>query len=171
MTLNELVREEAALSPNRYNLVKNEGLREIKKMHNAICKQLVQIADEHKFPMGVLVYIAVSTNAHRPCNFEKCYRSIDTKKALAVIAMAQAVADVLGDKYRTNDKIVHALSRYYDVLPLKDKENLELFKKRMESFDKDKLKKMFIAKDFAKVLFGKDAEYTKGGYLKVIKES
>ena len=30
-----------------------------------------------------------------------------------VIHMANIVGKILGEKYRTNDKVIHALSRYY----------------------------------------------------------
>jgi hypothetical protein len=163
-TLNELVREEAIKNKGCYNF---HPQKETMRRHNDVCKGLVKLADEHSFPMGVLVYFAVGTNAHRPCVFHKGYFKLDYKKAENVIKMAEIVAKLLGDKYRTNDKIVHTLSRYYDI---NKGSGINLLKERLKLIDPIKLKSMKTAKEFANILFGDVAEYSKGGYIVVTKK-
>ena len=165
-TLNDLIRQEAAKNVGVYNL-KKQPFRDMYRKHNEICKQLVKLADENNFPMGVLVYIAIGTNAHRPIVFMKCYNHIDVKKAEMVIHMANIVGKILGGKYRTNDKVIHALSRYYEVH--KGKSMYNLLKDRLYIIDKVKLDKMKTAKEFSKLLFNDIADYSKGGYINVIK--
>lgn len=165
-TLNDLIRQEASKNVGIYNL-KKEPQRTLCKIHHDICKALVKYADENNFPMGVLVYIAVGTNAHRPMVFERGYKRIDMAKTDTIIHMADIVAKRLGEKYRTNDKVIHALSRFYEVH--KGKPMYNILKHRLDMIDKVKLSKMQTAKDFAKLVFDENAEYTKGGYLKVIK--
>lgn len=165
-TLNDLIREEAAKNVGIYNF-KKQPFRDMCRKHNNICKQLVKLADENNIPMGVLVYIAIGTNAHRPMVFMKCYNHIDVKKAETIIHMANIVGKILGEKYRTNDKVIHALSRYYEVH--KNKPMYNLLKERLYLIDKIKLGKMKTAKEFSKMLFSDMAEYSKGGYINVIK--
>ena len=163
-TLNQLVREEALKNKGIYNFHKQ---KESMRMHNDVCKGLVKLADEHNFPMGVLVYVAVGTNAHRPCVFQKGYSKLNYKKAEHVIKMANIVAKILGEKYRTNDKIIHTLSRYYD---LNKCSGINLLKERLHLIDPIKLQRMKTAKEFANILFGDVAEYSKGGYIVVTKK-
>ena len=163
-TLNELVREEAKKNKGIYNF---HPQKETMRRHNDVCKGLVKIADENNIPMGVLVYIAVGTNAHRPCVFQKGYFSLDYKKTEQVIKMANIVSKILGEKYRTNDKIIHTLSRYYD---LNKGSGINLLKERLRLIDPIKLQRMKTAKEFANILFGDVAEYSKGGYIVVTKK-
>lgn len=157
--LNTLVREEAARNKGIYNFHKQ---KEIMRKHNEICKELVKMADEHNFPMGVLVYIAIGTNAHRPMVFHKGYSKIHTKKAESVIHMAEIVAKIIGEKYRTNDRIIHTLSRYYD---LNKGKGIKALKERLYLIDPLKLQRIKTAKEFANLLFGDCATYSKGGYI------
>ena len=104
--LNILIREEASRNSNGDNL---------KELHNHICNELVNYADSKYFPMGVLVYIAVGTSAHKQKVFDKGYLSFDEYKVNHVINMCDMFAHKFGDKFRTNDKVVHALSRFYSI--------------------------------------------------------
>ena len=158
-SLNELIREEALRNKGCYNFHK---AKELKRAHNEVCKGLVKLADDNDFPMGVLVYIAVGTNAHRPCVFEKGYSKLNYKKAESVIKMANIVAKILGEKYRTNDRVIHTLSRYYDI---HKGGGINLLKERLYLIDPIKLQRIKTAKEFSVLLFNDNAEYSKGGYI------
>lgn len=162
--LNTLVREEAKRNKGIYNFHKQ---KEAMRKHNEICKELVKLADDNDFPMGVLVYIAVGTNAHRPMVFNKGYTKLNVKKAESVIHMANIVAKILGDKYRTNDRIIHTLSRYYD---LNKGRGINALKERLYLTDPIKLQRIKTAKEFANLIFGDTAEYSKGGYIVATKK-
>lgn len=159
-TLNDLVREEAKKNVSRYNFAKD---KELKILHHNICKKLVEISDNNNFPMGVLVYIAIGTNAHRPCVFEKGYTRINEQKTERVIALCDIFAKKFGEETRTNDRLVHAVRRYVDLCGgcvLK-------FRQLVNSMsDKDfNMRKIKTAKQLAKLLCGDEAEYSKGGYI------
>ena len=159
-TLNDLVREEAKKNVGRYNFVKDKESRVI---HHNICKKLVELSDTHNFPMGVLVYIAIGTNTHRPCVFEKGYIRINEQKAERVIALCDIFAKKIGENTRTNDRLVHAVSRYVDLCG----GGVLKFKQLVNSMsEKDfNMRKIKTAKDLAKLLCGDEAEYSKGGYI------
>lgn len=159
-TLNDLVREEAKKNVSRYNFAKDKAS---KILHHNICKRLVEIADTYNFPMGVLVYIAIGTNAHRPCVFEKGYMKIHEQKIERVIALCDIFAKKFGEETRTNDKLVHAVSRYVDLCG----GGVLKFRQLVNAMsDKDfNMRKIKTAKELAKLLCGDEAEYSKGGYI------
>lgn len=162
-SLNDLVRAEAVKNVGQYNFAKN---REQKILHHNICKQLVELADKHHFPITVLVYIAVGTNAHRMYVFERGYQTIKVQKAERIIALCDIFAKKFGENTRTNDKLVHAVSRYVDICG----GGVLKFKQLVNALDVDALnmRKIKTAKDLAKILCGKEAEYSKGGYIVTI---
>jgi len=154
ITLNELVRNEA----NR----KNGNFMGSYGVHHKICKELVELSDKHSFPMGVLVYIGIGTNAHRPIVFEGRYSKLNRDKVEKVIKLCKIFSKKFGDSYYTNDKVVHALSRYYDV----NGGNELKFRQIVNSCNIDfKTIKISTAKQLAKILFDKEATYSNGGYI------
>ena len=161
-TLNDLVREEAKKNVGCYNFCKNKEMRII---HHNICKRLVEIADEQKIPMGVLVYVAIGTNAHRPIVFSKGYLKVDEKKVERVFALCEIFAKKFGANTRTNDKVVHAISRYVDY-----NGGTLKFKQLVNALDEKEfsMKRIKTAKELAKLLCGEEAEYSKGGYITTI---
>ena len=156
-TLNDLVREEAKKNVGCYNFCKN---KEIRIIHHNVCKRLVEIADEQKIPMGVLVYVAIGTNAHRPIVFSKGYAKVDEKKVERVFALCEIFAKKFGANTRTNDKVVHAISRYVDY-----NGGTLKFKQLVNALDEKEfsMKRIKTAKELAKLLCGEEAEYSKGG--------
>jgi hypothetical protein len=165
MKLNDLIREEAKVNVGRYNFDK---LKESKVRHNMICKKLVSLADTHNFPMTLILYIAVGTNAHRKPVFAKGYNTIDVEKAEQVIKLCEVFAKKFGEKARTNDKVVHMISRYYDYMGKKPL----MFKQFCNNVDKTtfNFKSFNQSKELAKAIFGKNAVYSKGGYFTEINE-
>ena len=161
--LNDLVREEAKKNVGRYNLVKDPNIRWFKIRHHNICKKLVEMSDKYNFPMGVLVYIAIGTNAHRPCVFEKGYARINEQKAERVISLCEIFAKKFGEKTRTNDRLVHAVSRYVELCG----GGILKFKQLVNALDAEKVQmnKIKTARDLAKLLCGDEASYSKGGYI------
>lgn len=108
-----------------YNLKQNAS----KKTHYMICKKLHQMSVEYKFPMGVLVYIAVGTNAHRMGIFEQGYNNLNEKKALTIIKWCEQFAKYHNNpSFRTHDKVVHTLSKFYDKYSSKTKDFNSLLK-------------------------------------------
>lgn len=161
-TLNDLVREEAQKNVGCYNFCKDKAIR---INHHNVCKQLVEIADEKNIPMGVLVYVAVGTNAHRPIIFNKGYYKVDEQKVERVFALCEIFAKKFGANTRTNDKVVHAISRYVDY-----KGGTLKFKQLVNALEEKEfsMKRIKTAKELAKLLCGEEAEYSKGGYITTI---
>lgn len=159
-TLNDYIRTEAKKNIGIYNFCSD---KENKRTHNQICKQLVKLADENNFPMGVLVYFAVGTNAHRLNVFERGYRTINIKKALQVIKLCEVFGKKFGENCRTNDKVVHMIARYYDVMNGKP----QMFKQFCNNVDKStfNIKNIKQSRELAKLIFGKYATYSEGGYF------
>ena len=158
--LNDLIREEAKKNVGCYNFCKD---KEMRVRHNMICKKLVNLADSYNFPMTLMLYLAVGTNAHRKPVFEKGYNRINVEKAEQVIKLCEIFAKKFGAKARTNDKVVHMISRYYDIAEGKPL----MFKQFCNNIDKSTfdLKSYNQAKELAKIIFGKNATYSKGGYI------
>jgi endonuclease IV len=115
-----------------YNLKQNAD----KKLHYTICKRLNEISKEKKFPMSVLVYIAIGTNAHRSQVFDMGYKKFDEKKALTIIKWCELFAKHFNNpSLRTNDNVVHALAKIYDKYSNKSTH----FKSLLNKLDKTKL--------------------------------
>ena len=161
-TLNDLVREEAQKNVGCYNFCKDKAIR---ITHHNVCKRLVEIADEKNIPMGVLVNVAIGTNAHRPIVFHKGYTKVDEQKVERVFALCEIFAKKFGANTRTNDKVVHAISRYVDY-----KGGTLKFKQLVNALEEKEfsMKRIKTAKELAKLLCGEEAEYSKGGYITTI---
>ena len=166
MTLNEMVRIEAHQKDGRYNLRQYKS----KKQHHEICKKLVEFADKYKFPMGVLVYIAVGTNAHRPIVFDKGYTKFNETKAEKVIKLCSIVAKQYGDRFYTNDRVVHFLSRLYDVKNNCETKLRQAIKDISQVRFEAVLKSAAGAKQLAQTIFKDEATFTNGGYLKSVSQ-
>jgi hypothetical protein len=156
--LNDLIREEAKKNVSRYNFHPRKAEMLV---HHNVCKQLVNLADKHNFPMGVLVYISVGTNAHRPCVFEKGYTKIDVEKAEKIISLCEIFAKRFGENTRTNDRVVHAISRYVD----KCDGGVLKFRQLCNALDNKTFTMPKTAKELASLLCGKEAIYSDGGYI------
>ena len=123
-----------------YNLKQNAD----KKLHYNICKKLHQLSTEHDFPMGVLVYIAVGTNAHRTPIFEQGYKTLNEKKALTIIKWCEQFAKYhRNPSFRTYDRVVHALSKFYDKYSTKTKDFTTLLKK-LEKYNKEQYRNSIL---------------------------
>lgn len=162
LTLNDLVRKEASKNVGCYNFVRDVNEKERKRTHNKVCKDLVAFADKYNFPMGVLVYVGVSTSAHKPSVFEKGYKKFDLKKAEAVEKLCTIFAEKYGEKYRTKDLLVHACDRYYKLNGGKVKLFKQFVKDMPENFT---FKGIDQSKKLAKAIFGDKAIYTNSGYI------
>lgn len=165
MKLNDLIREEAKKNVGRYNFVADKDVR---VRHHLICKRLVELADKHDFPMTLMLYIAVGTNAHRKPVFEKGYDYINPEKVEQVVKLCEVFGKKFGAKARTNDKVVHMISRYYDIMGKKPL----MFKQFCNNIDRAnfKIDSFTQSRELAKVVFGKNAVYSKGGYFTNIVE-
>jgi hypothetical protein len=158
MTLNEMVRAEAVKNVSRYNFHPRKAEMLV---HHNVCKSLVNLADKHNFPMGVLVYIAVGTNAHRPCVFEKGYARCDVEKAEKIISLCEIFAKKFGENTRTNDRLVHAVCRYVDRCG----GGVLKFRQLCNALDAKTFVMPKTAKELAEILCGKEAIYSNGGYI------
>ena len=157
-TLNELVREEAKKNIGQYNFAKDA---ESRKIHCKICKKLVELADKYNYPMGVLVYIAIGTNAHRPIVFQQGYLRINEQKVERVITLCEIFAKKFGENMRTNDRLVHSVSRYVDI----NGGNLLKFRQLVNAMSEKEFRKFKTAKELTRALCGDEAEYSKAGYI------
>lgn len=158
MTLNEMVRAEAIKNVSRYNFHPRKAEMLV---HHNVCKSLVNLADKHNFPMGVLVYIAVGTNAHRPIVFEKGYTKCDVEKAEKIISLCEIFAKKFGENTRTNDRLVHAVCRYVDRCG----GGVLKFRQLCNALDAKTFVMPKTAKELAEILCGKEAIYSNGGYI------
>lgn len=130
--------------------------------HNQICKQLVELSDKNNFPMTLLVYVAVGTSAHKPLVFEKKYHRIERERAEMVIKLCDIFAKRFGNKWRTNEKLVHMVCRYLDIT--KHRKELKFRQLVNDCCDINTIK-IDSAKKLARNFFGNQAEYSNGGYI------
>ena len=146
-------------------LVRAEALLDKDTPHNKVCKEVIEFADNNKFPISLLMYIGVSTLAHKIPVFEKGYKKFNHEKATAVLALAEMFANYFGQpKYRTNDKVVHTCARYYDL----QGGSTSRFANILKSKDKQvfNIKNFKTAKELGMYLFQDFSEFTDRGYLK-----
>lgn len=102
----------------------NRKLRTKKDIHHNVCVELVELQKACEIPMGYLVYFAIGKNAHRLNIFEQGYKEIQREKAEQIIYYCNAFKKKYG---KLDDKVVHAMTRYYEVSNNKRKFN-ELLK-------------------------------------------
>lgn len=163
-TLLDLIQAEAKTNVGKYNLIKNEAVREAKIMHHNVCKKLITISTEKNISMSHLVYIAIGTNAHKRQVFERGYAAIDEKTLDRVISLVDIFAKKFGEESRSNEKLIHAVHRYvkHDGGVLKFKQMVNHLANENPQFAVNKTKS---AKDLARAIYGDLVSYTKGGYL------
>lgn len=161
ITLADLIQREAEKNESHYNLRQYAKVKEQKLMHHNICKELVNLSVKHGIPMGVLVYIAVGTSAHKPSVFEQGYKVINVDKAEKIINLCRIFGERFGERYTFNDKVVHACAKYYDV----HNGRVGDWRTICKRVDKDKVNmpKIKRAQDLLKLLCGDLAEYSKVG--------
>lgn len=142
-TLGELITKEANSKPfidwqgkatrdNKGRFVKTEEEFNAKKTHHDICVKLKHISEVHNnFPLTLLVYFAVSTQAHRQYVFEKGYTSINEKKAEKILKWLEKFAKkAKNPSYATCSNVAHAFAKFYDTFSKQDKD----FNKAMNEF-------------------------------------
>ena len=142
-TLAELITKEANAKPfmdwqgkatrdNKGHFVKNEEDFNAKKTHHDICVKLRDLSVAHNnFPLTVLVYFAVSTQAHRQHVFEKGYTAINEKKAEKILKWLEKFAQKgKNPSFATCGNIAHAFAKFYDTFSKQDKD----FNKALKAF-------------------------------------
>lgn len=149
-------------------LISNEAKRRIKSeknIHHNVCKQLMEYHQSSGFPITVLVYIAVGTNAHRPMVFEKGYQRFDKERLDKAIKYCTIFSKKYGEQYRTNAIVAHGICRYLDMNGSERK-----FRDLVKQSDFE-MKGIKTAKEFMNKLCGDKAEYSKSGYIvKIVKK-
>ena len=136
--------------------------------HNQICKTLVHLCDKHNYPMTQLVYVGIGKNAHRPIVFEKGYMEINEEKVELMIKLSEAFAKKFGSNWRTNAFVCHMIDRYLETA--KHRKELK-FRQLVNGCNIDfNTIKYKTAKQLAKDFFGREAEYSNGGYIVSINE-
>jgi hypothetical protein len=161
--LSVLIYEEAKKNVGHYNMAQYKNKKAALVYHHNVCKRLVAMSEKYDMPMGVLVYMAVGTDAHKPEVFYKGYKRFNEEKAEKVIALCDIFAKKFGTKYRTNDRLIHTLSRYVEKC---DGGKLK-FRQLVNKIEKKdfKMTKFKTAKDFAQMLFKDEAVFSQGGYI------
>lgn len=151
-----------------FDLISNEAKRRIKSeknIHHNVCKQLMEYHQSSGFPITVLVYIAVGTNAHRPMVFEKGYQRFDKERLDKTIKYCTIFSKKYGEQYRTNALVAHGICRYLDMNGSERK-----FRELVKQSDFE-MKGIKTAKEFMNKLCGDKAEYSKSGYIvKIVKK-
>ena len=151
-----------------FDLISNEAKRRIKSeknIHHNVCKQLMEYHQSSGFPITVLVYIAVGTNAHRPIVFEKGYQRFDKERLDKAIKYCTIFSKKYGEQYRTNALVAHGICRYLDMNGSERK-----FRELVKQSDFE-MKGIKTAKEFMNKLCGDKAEYSKSGYIvKIVKK-
>lgn len=151
-----------------FDLISNEAKRRIKSeknIHHNVCKQLMEYHQTSGFPITVLVYIAVGTNAHRPMVFEKGYQRFDKERLDKAIKYCTIFSKKYGEQYRTNALVAHGICRYLDMNGSERK-----FRELVKQSDFE-MKGIKTAKEFMNKLCGDKAEYSKSGYIvKIVKK-
>ena len=150
------------------DLISNEAKRRIKSeknIHHNVSKQLMEYHQSSGFPITVLVYIAVGTNAHRPMVFEKGYQRFDKERLDKAIKYCTIFSKKYGEQYRTNALVAHGICRYLDMNGSERK-----FRELVKQSDFE-MKGIKTAKEFMNKLCGDKAEYSKSGYIvKIVKK-
>lgn len=163
-----LVSDECKANVGKYNFVKD---KEVRVRHHNVCKELQAFADESGFPIGVLVYIGVGTDAHKSSAFEKGYKKFNLAKAKRVVKMCKIFAERMGgnEKMAHCDKLVHAVCRFDDLFA--DQGKIGFFRERVNMLpkpnkgEKFKMTRFATAKEVARAIFGDSVGYNKCGYI------
>ena len=102
------------------------------KRHHDICVELNRLATTYNFPYACLVYFAVGKEAHKQEAFKKGYTKINSKKAETIIKWLDRFAKHNNPSFRTSDRIVHGLTKFYETYSTKDKD----FNFAMKNFER-----------------------------------
>lgn len=155
-------------NPTLLELIQTEARRKVRSttnVHHNVCKELISYMETSGFPITVLVYIGVGTNAHRPIVFEKGYKRFDKERTDKVIKFCNIFAKKFGEQYRTNALVAHAICRYIDMQGKERK-----FRELVKNADFE-MKGIKTAKEVMQNLCKEEALYSKSGYLvKIIKK-
>lgn len=97
-----------------------------KQSHIDVCKQLVALSDEFgKYPIGYLVYFAISKNAHRTHVYEDGYKTINVDKARTILEWLKMFSEQnSAPKMFRDANIAHVFCKVYDKVT----QNTEDFK-------------------------------------------
>lgn len=148
-------------------LIQAEARRKVRSttnVHHNVCKQLVEYQMASGYPITVLVYMGVSTNAHRIMVFKKGYARFNKERTDKAIKFCNIFAKKFGERYRTNAIVAHMVCRYIDMQG-KERKFRELVKN--SNFE---MKGIKTAKELMQKLCDKNGQYSKKGYLvKIIK--
>lgn len=157
--LEALIREEA-----KKNIGALNGLEMLKfHRHNQICKKLVEFSDKYNYPMTQLVYVGVGKNAHRLIVFEKGYFDFNEEKVELFMKLCELFAKKFGSNWRTNAFLCHTIDRYLETT--KHRKELK-FRQMVNACNTDfNTIRYKTAKQLAKDFFGREAEYSNGGYI------
>ena len=84
--------------------------------HHEICKKLYELSQQYNnFPFTPLVYIAIGSGAHKQSAFKEGYTTFNEKKTRKILGWLSKLAKHCGDdKFMSNDRIVHAMVKFYD---------------------------------------------------------
>lgn len=154
-------------NPTLLELIQAEAKRKIrstKNVHHNVCKELISYMETSGFPITVLVYIGVGTNAHRPMVFEKGYAKFDKERTDKVIKFCNIFAKKFGEQYRTNALVAHGICRYIDMNGSERK-----FREFVKNAD-FQMKGIKTAKELMNKLCGDNVEYSKSGYIVEVKK-
>jgi len=144
-------------------LIQGEAERKLRSkkenVHHNICVELMEVHNTTNFPITILVYLGVGTNAHRPMVFEKGYAKFDREKTEKVIKYCEIFAKKFGEQYRTNALVAHGCCRYYEI-----SNNERKFRELVKNANFE-MKGIKTAKEFMSALCGDEATYTSKGYV------
>lgn len=139
------------MATKKFNLaeqIRKEAMNEnpTNEVHHNICVKLVEIVDGFNsrnskghfcpngfthtkngvikaFPLSFAVYFLVSKEAHKQTTFEKGYTRIDEKKGTEILKMLKFFGEYNGNtSLSRNDKVVHAVTKYYEKVSPKVKD-------------------------------------------------
>lgn len=169
-TLENLINTEVKTNVGRYNFLKGE-VKQRKLNHHDVCKQIVAFSEESGFPIGVIVYIAVGTDAHKPSVFSEGYKKFDEAKAKRIVKMCKIFAEHFGisEAASHSDKLVHALCRYDNLFA--DSGKIGFLRSCINDIPKPqkgvkfKMAQFATAKDVARFIFGTNLKYNERGYI------
>lgn len=108
------IRETAAKS-KAYNVDKNVT-DERKALHVAVCKDIVEFADNHKdIPMYLILSVGIAQGAPKKSVYAKGYATFNGKKVETVVRRCKAIVKAQGcEEVRTFDMLSRIVAKYTD---------------------------------------------------------
>jgi hypothetical protein len=129
--------------------------------HFNVCKSLVELSDKEQMPISYLLYFCVGKDAHKTPTYEKGYKKFDAAKGEVICKWASMFAAKFGERLRTNDKVLHVLTKFYEKQGKSDK----TFKKYLNGMED--LPRPFTFKDIEVALkIGKQQRDEHGHFIK-----